>query len=253
MEIVKNKISNQFIDLLKKECLNIFPHVKNNRKDIKINYVNLFHKNWEKKKNNRKFLKYIKDEIGCVTNLISYGFINAPPNCNPQKFHLDYSGYTCTYFIPLVEINNKNGTEYIHFYDKNMNIECKNILFDISDKYLCKSEIIDELAKFNLIYKKDYEFRYLNTNAFSIAYMPNFIFHRGRTNETKINRIMFQVVFGIHKNVSITDKKHIHNSNLDETEWCKKNLHQTWCKKKFTKKNKIKKHNKTKINKLFRF
>jgi len=239
MLTISNKLSNKFIQeiksiyYLKKELLS-----SNNI----INYINVYHKKWKnKKQTDNKLKKYIDEELKCP-NIISFGYINAPPNCKKQKFHIDYGGYTNTYFIPLVELNDYNGTEYVNFFNEENNIKFQKKLLNISNKYLYKKDIIRELRLLGLIYKKDYNFKYINAEPFSILLMKNYIFHRGRKNQLNSNRIMFQIVCGIDKNVNITDEVKIKNSELDEKKWCKKIKYtQKWCKQLKNKNNKTKK------------
>lgn len=195
----------------------------------KINYINIYHKNWPK--NKEFFLKNLIDnEIKCK-NIISFGFINSPINCQKQKFHLDYNSYTHTYFIPLIDLNDCNGTEYIQFYDTKINIKNVKNLLGISNKYLFKNDIINELKKIDLHLNKDYEFKYLNAKAFDVILMKNYIFHRGSKNRLNVNRVMFQIVCGINKNVNIIDSVKIIDAELDEKDFCKEtDYKEKWCK-----------------------
>ena len=218
-------------EFFKKELISNYNEKKELLEDKKkINYINIYHKNWE---NNKELTlkKLIDNEIKCK-NLISFGFINAPYNCKKQKFHIDYGSFTNTYFIPLIDLNNNNGTEYVYFYDIDKNIKNKENLLSISNKYFYKKDIICELKKFDLQFKRDFEFRYLNAKSFDLILMNNYIFHRGRKNRLKNNKIMFQIVCGINKNVDIIDQLKISNSELDEKVWCEKEKYkQKWCKK----------------------
>lgn len=151
-----------------------------------------------------------------------------------QEFHIDYNSSTVSYFIPLVELNNLNGTEYIDFYNKEANINIiKNLLF-ISHEFLERETIIEYLKKFNLIHKKDYDFKYVNAPSFSVIFMDNFTFHRGRKNKLKYVRPMVQIICGINKNITFSDKMKVNvaANDPDDIKWCKKNKHlQEWCSK----------------------
>ena len=51
-------------------------------------------------------------------------------------------------------------------------------------------------------------------------------------NELNNNRVMFQIVCGINKDVTIFDGRKIHNSELNEKTWCKETEYkQEWCHK----------------------
>jgi hypothetical protein len=229
MITLPNKLSKQFITEINNNYNKIKNEVYNNNKNI--NYINVYHKDWKNYKNNKILKNYIDKEISCE-NIITIGYISAPPDCNNQYFHLDYAAETTTYFIPLIELTDLNGTEYLNFYNKENNNKYKKLLLSISDKFIDKNEIIEYLKKYNLIYKKDYNFKYVNAKPYSIIFMDSYILHRGRKNITKNNRIMFQIVCGINKKVNIIDKKIIKNSYLDEDKWCEKNnFKEKWCKK----------------------
>jgi len=195
MDLVHEKISNSFIYELKKIVLeyNNFFEVRNNN----INYVNLYQKNLKLNKydyllNYINEIKILKDSI-MRYNILYYGFIISQPNNKNQYFHIDYKGKTITYFIPLVNLSNKNGTEYLYFYDDTNYMKYFHIFIDITKIYVDRKDIISYLEKYNLFNLKDYEFRFANAEAFSILLLPYYVFHRGKINETNENRIMFQI------------------------------------------------------------
>jgi hypothetical protein len=228
MITLPNKLSKQFITEINNNYNKIKNEFDNNNKNI--NYINVYHKDWKNKKNN--ILKnYVDKEIGCK-NIISITYLFGPPDCNNQEFHYDYSGFTNSYFIPLIELNNLNGTEYVNFYDKKVNIKFKKKLLLISHKFLEKKNIIEYLKKFNIIYKKDYNFKYLNADPFSVILKNNYIFHRGVKNKLKHNRIILEILCGINENVNTPNKIKIEDaiSSSEFDIFCKKNMHlQEWC------------------------
>jgi hypothetical protein len=193
--IVQNKISENFINELKSIVLefNDFMEIKNNN----INYINLYQKNLNLKKHDY-LLDYIK-EIDMIKesletcSILYYGFIISQPRNKNQYFHIDYKGKTITYFIPLVCITDKNGTEYLYFYDSSNYKKYFNVFLEITKKFITRDEIIFYLEKYDLIHKKDYEFRFANCDAYSVIMLPHDVFHRGKTNETNEYRIMFQI------------------------------------------------------------
>jgi hypothetical protein len=130
-------------------------------------------------------------------NILYYGFIISQPNNKNQYFHIDYKGKTITYFIPLVNLSNKNGTEYLYFYDSSYYMKYFHIFIDITKRYIDRNDVISYLEKYNLFNMKDYEFRFANAQAFSVLLLPYYVFHRGEINETNENRIMFQITLEI--------------------------------------------------------
>ena len=227
MIILKNKLSNNFIEEIKSEYKK-YKHLINYNSN-KITLTNIYHKDWNYTKNNNILKNYIDKEINCK-NIILCSFITATSNCKDQTFHFDYNYSTVSYFIPLVNLNDLNGTEYLDFYNKEDNINIIENLHSISEVIKEKDTIIEYLKKCNLIYNKDYDFKYINAPAFSVIFMDNYIFHRGRKNKLKYTRPIMQIVCGINKNITLPDDIQVTNSYA--TMWCKKNKHlQKWCSK----------------------
>ena len=192
MEVIYQKIDPQFKKFIKKKYLKI-----KNLLDIeqkKINYINTYHHLWNYNDSD-EFIKHIKNQYLLDTNkLLSFGFISSPINCDNQFFHIDYDGNTNTYFIPLIDIDETNGTEFLEFNDKYYNIDILDQLKKINNKYISKNDIIDELNKLEIT-PNNYNFKYLNCNKWSLAYLPYYCLHRGRKNNGITNRVMFQMVF----------------------------------------------------------
>ena len=225
MIILKNKLSNNF----KEEIKSIYKKNKHllNYDSNEINFINVYHKDWNYIKNNNTLKYYIDKEINCK-NIILISFIVAPSNCKNQEFHIDYNSSSVSYFIPTVELNNLNGTEYVDFYNKEDNINIIDYLNSISTKFLERETIIEYLKKFNLIYKKDYDFKYVNASSFSVIFMDNYIFHRGQ-NKSKYSRSMVQIMCGINKNINFPDKVDLFKPSYRSI-WCEKNKYlQKWC------------------------
>jgi hypothetical protein len=107
MIILPIKISNQFITEIKNNYTKIKNELDDNNKNI--NYINIYNKKWKTEKNNNILKNYVDKEIACK-NIITLSYISAPSNCNNQEFHIDYEGETITYFIPLIELTDLNGT-----------------------------------------------------------------------------------------------------------------------------------------------
>ena len=224
MNIINNKISNELIINLKK----IFDENKNlfDENNNKINYINIYHKDWKINKY-QDLIEQLKLESNILNNYIVnnnicyMGFIQSYPNCDNQYFHLDYFGKTITFFIPFLDLNFLNSTEFLYFYNNDdYNKYFKNLL-DISNKFIKKEDLINYLSNnLNLIYKKDFELKNINTNMFSLLEMPNYLLHRGIKNLSDKNRIMFQITFLINNddinNLNINSKKFINDAELDD-------------------------------------
>ena len=197
MEVIEVKINDTFINEIQNLLLeyNYFFETKNNN----INYINLYQKNLNLRRRDYiiDFLKNINilDDMISQYNILYYGFINSQPNNKNQYFHIDYKGKSVTYFIPTVDLTDMNGTEYLYFYDNSNYNKYYELFLDITRKYIDKSELIKFLETVNLFYMKDYEFRIVNCEKYSLLKLPHNVFHRGKINESGKNRIMFQITF----------------------------------------------------------
>lgn len=149
--------------------------------------------------------------------LIQLNIINAPPDCNMQLFHIDYQGDSASYFIPFVDLSDLNGTEYLHFSDKQNYTKYYSQLLHMSDNYLDKKEVIDYLTnKHGLQLHKDFCFKCANADAFSLLYMPYYLYHRGQKNRTHTNRIMLNILFSIGNNFNYPIEEYILDAEIDE-------------------------------------
>ena len=193
MELIKKKIGSQLKNYITENYSKVEKIL--NKQNNKINYINIYHRSWTNYNKCGTMIAHLKDKYLLDTNkLISLGFIAAPINCDEQFFHIDYKGKTNTYFIPLVDLDDKNGTEYLEFNDKNYNISLLDKLNSISNKYLSKNDVVNALN--NLDVKSDsYKFKYINGNKWCMVQMPYYCLHRGKTNNGLLDRIMFQMVF----------------------------------------------------------
>ena len=174
-----------------------------NTGNSRINHLNIYHKDWIHNSHNDIINILYKIYNIDPKSIISFGWINGQVNCQDQHFHIDYNGNTHTYFIPIVELNNKNGTEYVKFNNKQFNIDLIDKLKIMSDKYITQQQIITHFTELE-INQESYKFCILNTPAYSMVLMPNYIYHRGKKNETLINKIMFQIVIGTYDGANIS-------------------------------------------------
>jgi len=150
--------------------------------------------------------------------LIQINLINAPPDCNNQLFHIDYEGDSISYFIPFVELNNLNGTEFLEFTDTRNYIKYYDTLLTMSKLYLDRNEIISYLSKLELFLNSDYIFSCATSDAFALICMPNYVYHRGQKNKTNHNRIMLNILFSINNNYDYPMDKIILDSEIDEVD-----------------------------------
>jgi hypothetical protein len=218
MEYITNNINDKLKDMI----VDSYDSIKNNfnMNNQRINHINIYHKDWSDDKinfNSKNIIKLLETEYNINSNtILSLGFINAPINCKNQHFHIDYNGNTETYFIPLIELNNTNGTEYVEFNNKNLNLYYLDNLKKISEKYISRNQLIDEFNNIGIDETK-YQFKILNTNSFSMVKMPYYLFHRGKTNESNYNRIMFQIVISNSESLAtISNDIIVNDSELDE-------------------------------------
>lgn len=157
----------------------------------------------------------LKKDIDNYT-LLQINIINAPPDCVDQLFHIDYLGDSISYFIPFVELSDLNGTAYLNFIDPHNNLVYYNDLLKMSASYLTEPEIIDYLLKLNLQLNKDYEFVVMNSSAFALLRMPNYVYHRGQKNKTQKNRLMLNILFSINNAYEYPVDEIIEDSEIDE-------------------------------------
>ncbi len=162
-----------------------------------------------------KQIESIKKDLE-ETNILYYGFIISQPGNETQHFHIDYRGKTLTYFIPLCDLTDKNGTEFLYFYDESNYTKYFDLFNEITHKFIEKDELIEFLLTKNLKYKIDYEFRIANCEKNTLIKMPHYVFHRGKTNETDKVRIMFQLTLEISTVDFIQNMEFIEIAEEDE-------------------------------------
>ena len=143
-------------------------------------------------------------------------FICAPPDCTDQLFHIDYLGDIISIFIPLVDLSDLNGTEYLNFYDCNNYIVYFDLMLEMSDKYFTKDEAKDYLTTKGLIFEKDYCFKCANGPAYSILEMPYYVYHRGQKNKTDCDRVMLNVLLSRQNKYDYPIDEVIEDSEVDE-------------------------------------
>jgi hypothetical protein len=216
MKLITTKINSNLKKLIKEKYKSIEKIILEENK--RINHVNIYHNKWSCKDNETctDIINILKKNYSINTNnLISMGFITAQINCYDQHFHIDYNGTTETYFIPLVDLTDKNGTEYLEFIDSQDNLILFDTLIEITDKFNNRSQLENYLDSIN-ISKNNYKIKILNGNKWCMVHMPNYLFHRGQSNKSDKNRTMFQIILAVRPNSQVSENVKINDSELDE-------------------------------------
>jgi hypothetical protein len=213
MELITPRINKYLKKLIKDQYLLIKELIKEENK--RINHINIYHRDWQNN-NCEEIIKILKNEYLINTdNIISLGFITSQVNCFDQYFHIDYNGTTETYFIPLIDLNDYNGTEYVKFNDTNYNINIIDKLINITNNFDNRKELEGEFIRMN-IPNSDYKFCFLNAQKWSMILMPYYLFHRGQSNKGTKDRTLFQIVVAINSNAVVSNQIKINDSELDE-------------------------------------
>lgn len=220
MEIIKQDISTELKDALQALDLDYFKTSDNTLINHRLFYCNT----WTEEDNalGVPIIELLKRECSHLQEtfaqctLIQLNVINAPPDCNTQLFHIDYQGDSVSYFVPFVDLSDLNGTEFVYFY-KPENYELFYTHFlGMSDAFLNQGEAIASLKTLHLELGVDYCFKCANSNAYSLLYMPYYLYHRGQKNKTNVNRMMLNILFSRAKQFKYADDKYILDAEIDE-------------------------------------
>lgn len=216
-------------DDMKELIINIFNKLLQSDKDKlyttdsnRIGYINIFHNKWVVNNETSDLLEKISRFLNIDKDkILTMNFLTSKPQCKNQHYHIDYEGKTETYFIPLCELNDLNGTEIVEF-----NIQPQNLYFnkllELSNTCYHTSELIEQFNN-NNIPQSTYTIKYVNSNAYSLIKIPYHLMHRGRTNETSMDRIMFSIVIA-REDYTITSDKCVPDAELDEHMDIKNNI-----------------------------
>lgn len=223
MNVLQNYSSQPLKQTLNEIFLTFADHFKSGRKLInhKLFYCNKW-KDEEKKSKYEYVIEMLRNEnedlrkIIDNNTLLQMNFICAPPDCTDQLFHIDYLGDSISIFIPLVDLSDLNGTEYLNFYDCNNYIVYFDLMLEMSDKYFTKEEAKDYLTTKGLIFEKDYCFKCANGPAYSILEMPYYVYHRGQKNKTNVDRVMLNVLLSRENKYDYPVDEVIEDSEVDE-------------------------------------
>ena len=221
MNVIENCVSNVLINELEKLKDLHLSHF--NSGNQLINHKLLYCNKWSENKyeylvdllkNESPYLKTTFEN----NTLLQINFINAPPDCNDQLFHIDYLGDSISFFIPLVELSDLNGTQYLFFYDKENYVKYFPLMLEMSDKYFNNPEAKEYMDSKGFIYGVDYEFRCANSDKYALIEMPNYVYHRGQKNKTNHNRIMLNILLSINNEYEYPTDEVITDSEIDEVQ-----------------------------------
>ena len=213
MELITDKIGVKLEELIQ----NAFESIKDSliMENKRINHINIYHKDWIHNLHEPMICE-LRDNYNIDTKkIISMGFICSQVNSLNQHFHIDYNGDTETYFIPMIDLDDKNGTEYVEFINKEHNIKLFKELLNITNLYIDKEQIMSHFDKINII-SENYKFKFLNGKKGCMVKMPYYLFHRGQSNKGTQNRIMFQIIMGRTEKANVCTGVVINDSELDE-------------------------------------
>jgi hypothetical protein len=188
----------------------------------RIGYVNVYHHSWPDNPY-QTLVEEFANEFGLdLTKIASFGFLNAPVGCNDQFFHIDYEGKTETCFVPLVDINNDMGTQYVLFpaTDKTVGNDHEKLFelfLTLSNKYNDPEELSKQFEMHG-IKRDEFYFCQVQTQAYSLVYLPYDVMHRGVCNRSGRERPMFQLVMLRDESYPLCKSQVIPDAELDEAE-----------------------------------
>ena len=220
-----NVIQSYVSDTLKKTLNDIFqsiaPHFESNTN--LINHKLFYCNKWDDSRNKHTYLlDMLRNECDRLrvlmeeNTLLQINYICAPPDCTDQLFHIDYLGDSISIFIPLVDLSDLNGTEYLYFYDETNYLRFFDLMLEMSNNYFTKTEATDYMISKGFIYEKDFCFKCANSCAYSIIEMPYYVYHRGQKNKTNHNRIMLNILFSRNNAYDYPIDEVIEDSEVDE-------------------------------------
>ena len=221
MNVIEKTVNETLRNELEKLKDEMLPHFNSGNK--LINHKLLYCNKWTENKYEylvdllKNKCPYLKDTFEKNT-LLQINFINAPPDCNDQLFHIDYLGDSISFFIPLVELSDLNGTEYLFFYDNDNYMKYFPLMLEMSDKYFTRLEAIAYMETQGFSYGKDYCLKCANSGKYALIEMPNYVYHRGQKNKTKENRIMLNILVSINNAYDYPIDEVITDSEVDEAQ-----------------------------------
>jgi len=221
MNVIQPYISPSLKETLNDIYQSLAPHFESNTN--LINHKLFYCNKWEDSRNKHTYLlDMLRNECDRLrilmeeNTLLQINFICAPPDCTDQLFHIDYLGDSISIFIPLVDLSDLNGTEYLYFYDEKNYLLFFDLMLEMSDKYFTKSEAITYMTTKGFVYEKDFCFKCANSPAYSIIEMPYYVYHRGQKNKTNQKRIMLNILFSRNNAYDYPVDEVIADSEVDE-------------------------------------
>jgi ornithine decarboxylase len=224
--LIKSKINSDYL-------MEKLPHLLAASKHLmpsdnaRIGYVNLFHKSWSGSTEGGEtpnMIEEITKELQThlvhgPENIISFGFIYSNTGCDTQNWHIDYGGNTDTFFIPMVDIDESNGTEFLDYAESE---SIKAEMLNISNKFFYNNDLRSYLSF--VLGIKEYSFRVVKAPSMSLIKMSSHVLHRGRCNTSSKTRVMFQIVTSNVPNIDICSDYVVKDAELDEPSEMKKVL-----------------------------
>ena len=161
MNVIQPYISPSLKQTLNDIYQSLAPHFESNTN--LINHKLFYCNKWEESRNKHTYLlDMLRNECDRLrvlmeeNTLLQINFICAPPDCTDQLFHIDYLGDSISIFIPLVDLSDLNGTEYLYFYDEKNYLLFFDLMLEMSDKYFTKTEAIAYMISKGFVYEKDF-------------------------------------------------------------------------------------------------
>ena len=222
MNVVKTSLSPPMRKVLNDIHDSMREHFETNK--TLINHKLFWCNKWNAEKNAKYdfVVEMLRNESEHIRNnfekntLLQLNLICAPPDCVDQVFHIDYLGDSISYFLPLVDLTDLNGTEYLYFYNSENYIKYFDLMLQMSDKYFNKDEAIEYMTGKGFVYGVDFCFKCANSPAYSIVEMPYYVYHRGQKNKTKENRVMLNILLSRNNGYEYPIDEVIMDSELDE-------------------------------------
>jgi hypothetical protein len=222
MNVIQPYISASLKQTLNEIYQTLAPHFESSNTNL-INHKLFYCNKWDESRNKHIYLlDMLRNECDRLrilmeeNTLLQINYICAPPDCTDQLFHIDYLGDSISIFIPLVDLSDLNGTEYMYFYDEKNYLLFFDLMLEMSDKYFTKNEAIEYMTSKGFIYETDYCFKCANACAYSIIEMPYYVYHRGQKNKTNHNRIMLNILFSRNNAYDYPIDEVIEDSEVDE-------------------------------------
>ena len=164
--------------------------------ETRIGYVNLYHRAWGSANPHAGLLDELADQ-GCLPvprdSVVSFGFIASTPGCADQAWHLDYEGHSETFFVPLVDVTEETGTEYLQFETRRTNLLHFRELMQCSNYFRTNDDLFDRLRSLG-VPEGCCRAEIMTAPQGALLHLPPFVLHRGRQNRSDRARVMFQLV-----------------------------------------------------------